>query len=200
MTRSSVLFASLALIGWVSVQSSTEAFRQSDREWTTLFDGSSLDGWNVLGDGTWEIVDGAVQGDGEPGFLVTAESYGDFQLTFEYWIEADTSNSGVFIRCADPRNVGASSSYEVNIADRHENPDNRTGSIVGVTGPAQTMSTAGKWNTYDITANGSSLTVLLNGITTADAQDSRHISGPIALQHRAGLVKFRNVRIRLLEQ
>ncbi|MEE2790199.1 MAG: family 16 glycoside hydrolase, partial [Acidobacteriota bacterium] len=74
MTRSSVLLASLALTGWVSVQSSTEAFRQSDREWTTLFDGSSLDGWNVLGDGTWEIVDGAVQGDGEPGFLVTAES------------------------------------------------------------------------------------------------------------------------------
>jgi hypothetical protein len=198
MTRSYVFLVSLALIGLVSAQPSTEVVRQSDGQWTTLFDGSSLDGWNVLGEGTWELVDGAVQGDGGPGFLVTSESYGDFQLTFEYWIEADTSNSGVFIRCADPRNVGADSSYEVNIADRHDNPDNRTGSIVGVTGPAQTVSTAGKWNTYDITANGSSLTVILNGITTADAQDNRHTSGPIALQHRAGLVKFRNVRIRSL--
>ena len=57
MTRSYVLLVSVALIGLVSVQSSTEVFRQSDSQWTTLFEGSSLDGWNVLGDGTWELVD-----------------------------------------------------------------------------------------------------------------------------------------------
>jgi len=198
MVRSLFAMATLILIGLGGTYSTTEAFRQSNNSWITLIDGSTLDGWNTLGDATWELVDGAVQGDGEPGFLVTAESYSDFQLTFEYWIEADTSNSGVFIRCADPRNVGANSSYEVNIADKHDNPDSRTGSIVGVTGPAQTVSTAGKWNTYDITANGSHLTVILNGITTADARDSRHTSGPIALQHRAGTVKFRNVRLRKL--
>jgi hypothetical protein len=198
MARSLLAIATLILIGVGGTDSSTEAFRQSDNSWMTLLDGSTLDGWNTLGDATWELVDGAVQGDGEPGFLVTAESYSDFQLTFEYWIEADTSNSGVFIRCADPGNVGANSSYEVNIADKHDNPDNRTGSIVGVTGPAQTVSTAGKWNTYDITANGSHLTVILNGITTADTQDNRHTSGPIALQHRAGIVKFRNIRLRKL--
>ena len=198
MTRSLLAMATLILIGLGGTYSSTEAVRQSDNSWMTLLDGSTLDGWNTLGDATWELVDDGVQGDGEPGFLVTTESYSDFQLTFEYWIEADTSNSGVFIRCADPRNVGANSSYEVNIADKHDNPDSRTGSIVGVTGPAQTVSTAGKWNSYDITANGSHLTVILNGITTADAQDSRHTSGPIALQHRAGIVKFRNVRLRKL--
>ena len=198
MVRSLFAMATLILIGLGGTYSTTEAFRQSNNSWITLIDGSTLDGWNTLGDATWELVDGAVQGDGEPGFLVTAESYSDFQLTFEYWIEADTSNSGVFIRCADPRNVGANSSYEVNIADKHDNPDSITGSIVGVTGPAQTVSTAGKWNPYDITANGSHLTVILNGITTADARDSRHTSGPIALQHRAGTVKFRNVRLRKL--
>ena len=198
MARSLLAIATLILIGLGGTYSSTEAVRQSDNSWMTLLDGSTLDGWNTLGDATWELVDGAVQGDGEPGFLVTAESYSDFQLTFEYWIEADTSNSGVFIRCADPGNVGANSSYEVNIADKHDNPDSRTGSIVGVTGPAQTVSTAGKWNTYDITANGSHLTVILNGITTADTQDNRHTSGPIALQHRAGIVKFRNIRLRKL--
>ena len=198
MARSLLAIATLILIGVGGTDSSTKAFRQSDNSWMTLLDGSTLDGWNTLGDATWELVDGAVQGDGEPGFLVTAESYSDFQLTFEYWIETDTSNSGVFIRCADPGNVGANSSYEVNIADKHDNPDSRTGSIVGVTGPAQTVSTAGKWNTYDITANGSHLTVILNGITTADTQDNRHTSGPIALQHRAGIVKFRNIRLRKL--
>ena len=32
--------------------------------WTTLFDGSSLDGWRVLGDANWELADGAVSANG----------------------------------------------------------------------------------------------------------------------------------------
>ena len=197
MKRSFTFAALLLLIGLTSAHPSTEASGQSGSEWTTLFDGSTLDGWNVLGDASWKLVDGAVEGDGGAGFLVTAESYGDFQLTLEFWI-GDDSNSGVFIRCSDPNDVGAANSYEVNIADTHENADFRSGSIVGVTGPAHTVDTAGKWNTYDITARGEELTVILNGITTADVEDGQHASGPIALQHRTGIVRFRNIRIRQL--
>ncbi len=197
MKRSFTVAALLLLVGFMSAQPSTEASGQSGSEWTTLFDGSTLDGWNVLGDASWTLVDGAVEGDGDAGFLVTAESYGDFQLTLEFWI-GDDSNSGVFIRCSDPNDVGAANSYEVNIADTHDNADNRSGSIVRVTGPAHTVKTAGKWNTFDITARGEELTVILNGITTADIEDGEYASGPIALQHRAGIVKFRNVRIRQL--
>ena len=189
----------LLLIGLMSAQPLTEGSGQSSSDgWMTLLDGSTLDGWNVLGNGSWKLVDGAVEGDGDAGFLVTKDSYGDFQLTMEFWIEAADSNSGVFIRCSDPNDVGAANSYEVNIADMHENPDNRSGSIVRVAGPSETVSTGGKWNTFDITARGDQLTVVLNGVTTADAQDGEHASGPIALQHRAGMVKFRNIRIRKL--
>jgi hypothetical protein len=170
-------------------------FAQSGGEWSTIFDGSDLDGWNVIGDGTWTLVDGAVEGDGEAGFLVTAESYSDFQLTFEFWIGED-SNSGVYIRCSNPNEVGIDTAYEVNIADAIENPDFRSGAIVRVMAPLQTVKTAGKWNTYDITARGDKMTVILNGITTADAEDGQFASGVIALQHRTGLVKFKNVRIR----
>ena len=60
------------------------------------------------------------------------------------------------------------------------------------------MTTAGKWNTYDITARGTQLTVVLNGIQTADVEDSDFARGPFALQQREGTVKFRNVRIRPL--
>ena len=197
MKRSFTFAALLLIIGFMSPQPSTEASGQSGREWTTLLDGSTLDGWNVLGDASWTPVDGAVEGDGDAGFLVTAESYGDFQLTLEFWV-GDDSNSGVYIRCSDPNDVRAANSYEVNIADTHDNPDSRSGSIVNVTGPAHAVTTAGKWNTFDITARGEQLTVILNGITTADVEDGEYASGPIALQHRAGIVKFRNVRIRQL--
>ena len=197
MRRSFLCTVLLLLIGLSAPQRSNEVFAQPGGEWTTLLDGSTLDGWNVLGDATWTLVDGAVEGDGEAGFLVTAESFSDFQLTFEFWIGED-SNSGVFIRCSDPEQVGIDTAYEVNIADTIENPDFRSGAIVRVVGPSQTVKTAGKWNTYDITARGDKLTVILNGITTADAEDGQHSSGLIALQHRTGLVKFRNVKIRRL--
>ena len=197
MNRSLTFAVLLLLIGLISAQPSTEASGQNGGGWMALLDGSTLDGWNVLGDGSWKMADGAVEGDGEAGFFVTADSYGDFQLTFEFWIGED-SNSGVFIRCSDPNNVGSANSYEVNIADTHENEDSRSGAIVRVVGPSQTVKTAEKWNTYDITARGEQLTVILNGITTADAKDGQYASGPIALQHRTGIVKFRNIRIRKL--
>jgi hypothetical protein len=56
----------------------------------------------------------------------------------------------------------------------------------------------GKWNTYDITAKGTHLTVTLNGMRTADVEDGKLASGPFALQYDAGIVKFRKVQIKPL--
>jgi hypothetical protein len=39
----------------------------------------------------------------------------------------------------------------------------------------------------------------LNGVTTVrDAEDAKFARGPVALQYGAGVVKFRNVKIRAL--
>ena len=192
-----LLIIGLIGIGVVPVQRSTEAAGQDGSEWTTLFDGSTLDGWNTVGDANWALADGAVQADNGSGFLVTPESYGDFQLTLEFWVDPD-ANSGVFIRCADPQDVGATNAYEVNIFDTRPNQEYRTGGIVNVASPASTINTGGQWNTFDISARGERLTVILNGIRTVDVEHSEHTTGPIALQYGAGIVKFRNVRIRPL--
>jgi hypothetical protein len=165
--------------------------------WTTLFDGSSLKGWNIVGDANWEVVDGAVQATRGTGFLVTPMSYGDFQITLEFWV-SDDANSGVFIRCADPKTITAANSYEVNVFDQRPDPSYRTGGIVDVAKPSAMLNTGGKWNTYDITAQGSKLVVVLNGTKTVDVDHKGHTRGPIALQYGAGTVKFRNVRIRTL--
>jgi hypothetical protein len=58
--------------------------------------------------------------------------------------------------------------------------------------------TGGKWNTYDITAKGPKMTIVLNGTRTVDVEDATHARGPIGLHYGAGTVKFRNVRIRTL--
>ena len=56
----------------------------------------------------------------------------------------------------------------------------------------------GKWNTLEITARGDHLIVILNGVKTADVQDSSHASGVFGLQWGRGTVKFRKVEIRSL--
>jgi hypothetical protein len=57
---------------------------------------------------------------------------------------------------------------------------------------------AGKWNIYEITAQGPHLVVVLNGQKTADVQDSKHLGGPFALQYGSGVVKFRKLQIKEL--
>jgi hypothetical protein len=187
------------LVGTLMVSAATVPTRVAAQAggWTTLFDGTSLKGWNVVGDANWEVADGVVQATRGNGFLVTPIPYGDFQITLEFWV-SDDANSGVFIRCADPKSITATNSYEVNIYDRRPDPAYRTGGIVDVAKPASMINTGGKWNTYDITARGTRLTVVLNGEKTVEVDDKKFARGPIALQYGAGTVRFRNVRIRTL--
>jgi hypothetical protein len=164
-------------------------------QWRTLFDGSSLAGWTQVGDANWQLTDGAVAADSGTGFLLTAASYADFDLDLEFWVTPD-ANSGVFIRCANPSEIGAATCYEVNIFDRRPDPTYRTGAIVEVAAPKVMLETGDRWNHYEISAHGRHLVVKLNGQTTVDTNDEKLASGPFALQYGAGRVMFRNVRIR----
>jgi hypothetical protein len=164
-------------------------------EWSTLFDGNSLMGWTQVGDANWQLGDGAVQADMGSGFLLTNAIYDDFDLQLEFWVTAD-ANSGVFIRCANPRELGAATCYEVNIFDQRPDPTYRTGAIVDLAKPNVLIETGERWNTFEISARGRHLTVKLNGHTTVEADDDKFASGPIALQYGAGRVMFRNVRLR----
>ncbi|HVY65977.1 MAG TPA: family 16 glycoside hydrolase [Gammaproteobacteria bacterium] len=163
--------------------------------WQTLFDGTSLDGWSRIGDVNWRLVDGAVEADKGSGFLLTDAVYDDFDLELEFWDTADT-NSGVFIRCANPAQLGAATCYEVNIFDQRPDRTYRTGAIVGIAKPLVLLDSGNRWNKYEISARGSHLLVKLNGETTVDTHDDKFAAGPIALQYAAGRVMFRNVRIR----
>jgi hypothetical protein len=163
--------------------------------WTTLFDGTSLAAWMPTGDANWQLSDGAVAADAGLGFLVTRESYGDFELEVEFFVSPD-ANSGVFLRCANPAKPGASTCYEVNIFDQRPDATYRTGGIVGIAKPSVQIDAGNRWNTYHIEAQGRHLVVKLNDQTTVDVEDDKLVSGPIGLQYAAGHVKFRSVRIR----
>jgi hypothetical protein len=174
-----------------------QAQSEAQSEWTALFDGSSLDAWNALGDANWQIIEDTVHADSGNGHLVSKQSFGDFELSSEFWV-SDEANSGIFIRCADPAQITARNCYEVNIFDQRPDPTYRTGSIVDVAPPSSMVETGGRWNTMDIRAQGPRLTVSVNDIVTVDTEDDALSEGVITLQYGTGVVIFRNVRIRPL--
>ncbi len=195
MTRTLALTVTLVLLGFAGLQPAYVTSGQAD--WKTILDGTTLKGWDVVGNANWSVADGAVQASSGTGFLVTPMSYTDFQITAEFWV-TDDANSGIFIRLQDPKTITATNSYEVNIYDKRPDPTYRTGGIVDVAKPMAMITTGGKWNTIDITARGTKLIVVMNGMKMVDMDDKKYARGPIALQYGAGTVKFKNVKLRTL--
>ena len=91
----------LLLVGLAALPYLQQARAQSEAGWIVLFDGKSLDNWNQIGDANWKLDDGVVIADKGNGFLISKNSYTDFQLRAEFWVD-DDANSGIFIRCTDP--------------------------------------------------------------------------------------------------
>ena len=197
MKRLSVVTMGLLVIGLTVSGCSQQMSGQADAGWITLFDGSNLDNWNPIGNANWRLVDGVVQADKGNGHLVSKNSYTDFQIRAEFWVDSD-ANSGIFIRCADPQKIGSAAAYEVNIYDKRPDPTFGTGAIVNVAEASPMLKAGGQWNTLEITAKGQHLSATLNGTRTAEGQDSKYASGRIALQYSAGVVKFRKVQIKPL--
>jgi hypothetical protein len=170
--------------------------------WITLVDGTKgLDNFNRVGEANWTATDGAIQatqGGKTNAYLVSRNSYANFVMRVDFWA-SDNANSGIFVRCQDPANITDENCYEANIFDQRPDPTYGTGAIVKVATVAQPMPKAGgKWNTYEITASGTHLVLVLNGQKTVDTRDSKFASGPFALQWGRGTIKFRKVEIRPL--
>ena len=203
MKRLIVAFSALLLAGSLALVEPAAVHAQKAGETAALLDGKTLDAWTTTGDANWRIEDGAVVASKGTGFLVTKASYTDFEIKAEFWVN-DEANSGIFIRCQDPAKIGAANAYEVNIYDQRPDPSYGTGAIVDVAKVVPMPKAGGKWNTYEITAKGGHLVVVLNGQKTVDVMDDKHKTGPIGLQYAdgvakgAGIVKFRKFEIKPL--
>ena len=168
--------------------------------WLTLVDGASMknfEGWAPVGAGNWSFTEGTLQGKaGNAGFLVSKDSYADFELRAEFWADPDC-NSGIFMRCQDRSKITADNAYEVNVFDKRPDPSYGTAAIVNVAKVAQPYpQAANRWNTFDIAARGDRLVVAFNGVQTVDVRDARFTAGPVALQSAGGTIRWRKVLIR----
>jgi Domain of Unknown Function (DUF1080) len=173
-----------------------------DGSWTTLIDGAKgLENFDMVGQANWAGTDGAVQASsGTPpaSFIVTRTSYKDVMVRAEFW-SSDDANSGIFIRCQDPKTITDENCYEANIFDQRPDPIYATGAIVKVAKlTAPMIKAGGQWNVMEVTAKGTRLTVMLNGIKTVEIDDGKLAQGPIALQWGRGTIKFRKVQVKAI--
>jgi len=168
--------------------------REKAEGWRLLFDGKSLAGWRGIGrtdvpPGHWAIIDGAIQKiptkdvplqkDGQPlagGDLMTIETFGDFELSFE-WKISPAGNSGVkynvseeMSRANPPGTSALGFEYQVLDDDLHadaKNGPNRTaGALYDLIGPdpaAKKLRPVGEYNTARIVFAGNHGEHWLNG-------------------------------------
>lgn len=196
MKRISTIAVGLLLVGCLSAVFAPAVSGQDAGGWRNLM---SMSNWTPVGKVDWKTIGRELWSTNGQGFLLSKQSYGDFEIRAEFWVSPD-ANSGIFIRCQDPNKVGAATCYEVNIYDTRPDPAYRTGAIVDVAKPSNmSINTGNKWNSYQITAKGPRLIIRLNGETTVDVEDRKFARGPFALQAGLGVVRFRNVQIRELK-
>jgi hypothetical protein len=199
----------------------TKADKNDEKGFVSLFDGKTLNGWKLVrGHGPGYVVkDNTIvcPKDGG-GNLYTEKEYANFVFRFEFRTEPG-GNNGVGIR-APFEGDAAYQGMEIQILDDgHEmykgkiKSEQHHGSVYDVI-PARTgfLKPAGEWNTEEITAQGSRIRVVLNGVIILDAdlnmvrEDAvlkkhpglKRTSGHVGFLGHGSLVEFRNIRIKPL--
>ncbi len=203
MQRASLLglAAGLALFAFAGTHLAPQARGQTGEGWITLLDSKTMGDWDRVGESNWRLEDGAVVADKRTSknaaFLLSKNSYKNFMLHIEFWA-SDDANSGIYLRCSDRNKLTDRTCYEANIFDQRKDPTYGTGAIVHYIEVHPMPKAGGKWNTFEITAKGRDITVVLNGQKTAELHNNMWTEGPIGLQHAVGVIKFRKVAIKPL--
>ena len=172
-----------------------------------LFNGRDLTEWE--GDPRlWRVESGVIVGstDGvtidKNTFLIHKRTFGDFHLKFQARLR--NGNSGVQFRStAMPEWVVGG--LQADMAEGNwwgsiYDEKGKRGVIVnGWKDKAEKVVKPGDWNDYEIIAQGDQIKIIVNGVTTAELQDSSKLDGALALQLHRGpgmRVEFREMRIK----
>jgi hypothetical protein len=220
---SAALIASIAL--GCSAPGSRAPVDAGERGFVTLFDGTSMDGWEMFSERTKEVKRDAFYIDDAGNCVCKAydaywwrykeRQFDNFILRFDFKVAKDT-NSGVCLRTLDNGVPPPFTGFEVQILDDHgQHPTvHTTGAIYDIVTPMYNASRpTGEWNAIEITCDGHLVKVVLNGMKVIDTDFGKLAepigkfpfayadlpkSGYIAFQDHGYPVWFRNIRIKPL--
>lgn len=230
----SVIWALLttALAGCLAPRESASV--ENEQGFEAIFNGRDLTGWEggtnayyVTANGELSCTPASDAGGMEKRNLWTARDYTNFVIRFSVVLPRN-ANNGLGIRTA-PGGWCSREGMEIQLLDDFGDAYNGTnkltnlhysGSIYGVVGPAlgvngkSYLRSPGEWNDFEVTANGSRITVVLNGTTVVDDDVSKYStdgsedgtkrpglhnkSGRIHWCGHGNGVRWRNIRIKEL--
>jgi hypothetical protein len=195
--------------------------------WQSLFDGRTTAGWRGYRKDSmpsgWQVIDGGLTRVDSAGDIITANQYGDFELSLE-WQVARGGNSGIFYRVSEDGEHPWSSGLEMQVLDDAEHPDGGSpltsaGALYGIyPAPRGIARPVGEWNVVRIVSQGNHVEHWLNGVKVVEAElgspdwearikqskfakmprYGRNSSGHIGLQDHGDRVSYRNIKIRPL--
>jgi hypothetical protein len=144
-------------------------------QWTPLFNGKNLDGWQHVGPGEFVVENGVLKTQGGMGLLwYTKEKLSNsvLRVVFRVPDPAKGGNSGIFIRIpTEPTEpwMPVNKGYEVQI-DQSEDDYHRTGVLYSLT-KAMAKPELKDWNTMEITLTDDRTVVTLNGEKITDYRE-----------------------------
>src|SRR5690606_37759563 len=154
-------------------------------EWTSLFDGQTLNGWSKYGGGEvgkgWKVENGELYldaankdswKDGDGGDIVTNEEYENFHFKTE-WKISPKGNSGIIFLVHESPEFGQTyhTGPEMQVLDNAGHPDgkiisHRSGDLYDlIVSSEETVKPVGEWNQAEIILNQGKLDLILNGVT-----------------------------------
>lgn len=185
-----------------------------ESQFRDLFENGSLEGWTLVNGeaSSFALRNGVLQVRGERGWLRSPRTYGDFVLRAELRFVEPDSDTGLFLRTGTGLEFirgWPGDAYQVQLRDisvnvsdrplplahlyRHRVPDGPTDydrervfALYG--GP-------GEWQQLEVSAQGESLEVKLNGEIVTRASGLVNAEGYLGFQSESGLIEFRQLRI-----
>jgi hypothetical protein len=212
-TRSTVLVALAAALAAIAAVAPLQAQQPAER-WVSMFDGTTLGGWEGRTD-VFRVEDGAIVGGSATErmprneFLCSRAEYDDFVLRLDFMMPGPGLNAGVQFhsqRIPDHHEVIG---YQADLGDGwwgalyDESRRNRVLAAPDSATIARALDREG-WNQYAIYARDRHVRLFINGQLTVDYTEpdtTLEQSGRICLQIHSGPpgeVRYRNVEIREL--
>ena len=186
----------------------------------SLFNGKNLKGWTIYVEDPavnpekfFYVNDGMIETVGVPvGYLRTKKEYSNYRLHVEWCYPEKPTNSGILLHTTGPDKIWITH-YQSQL--KHENAGDF---IVHGVGEKATIrdsvytsteavkpvvpklhpsneKPAGEWNNFDITCQGNTIEIKVNGLVQSIATNCSLTKGAIGLQAEGSKIQFRNLWI-----
>jgi hypothetical protein len=165
-------------------------------QWTSLFNGNDLSGWNAMNGAVFCVTNGMIHLPKTTGWLRSEREYTNFSFEAECRALEPNYNSGYFLRTGLEGKPFPVDVWQVNLKE------SALGSLMKGSKTVVQSTTAAlptnQWFTFRMEARGKTLTLFVNGAKAWELKDFEPERGYIGLQAEGREFDFRNLRLREL--